>query len=369
MSAAAPPEPRRPAPLAVIAVAALAVANLVGALGAGLARLGALPAAAGPTSSASIAVHGAVMMAGFFGTLIALERAVALRRGLWVPAAAGLGGVVAWGWGLTAVAAVLWVASAIGLLGLYLHAGRTRAWSLPLAVETAAAALLCAASAGWALGHAELARLGWAGFVVLTIAGERRELTRLVRLPRWAARAFVGIVVIGVVAVALAALGQVGVATAVWWSAAGWLALWLLRFDPALRLLRSPGWSGHTAWCLGVGVLWLAVAALLGLAAPLHAPAGTAAWHVLWLGFVFAMIFGHAPIMLPALTRARPRPTRWALPALALMGLSVALRAGATVIGAPAPTLALAGGLHVAAIVWFAVAMITAVVRQPGRRA
>ena len=84
-----------PAPLprwALAAVVLLALLNLLAALGGGLVRLGTLPAGAvGPTGPQAVATHGALLMAGFFGTLIALERAVALHRGLWVPALAGLG--------------------------------------------------------------------------------------------------------------------------------------------------------------------------------------------------------------------------------------------------------------------------------------
>ena len=53
-----------------------------------------------------------------------------------------------------------------------------------------------------------------------------------------------------------------------------------------------------------VGYVWLALAAVLGLLGQ------TVAWHTLWLGFVMAMVFGHAPIMLPALAGWRPEPTR-----------------------------------------------------------
>src|SRR5690554_2531500 len=61
--------------------------------------------------------HGPLMVCGFLGTLISLERAVALRRG-WayaVPLAAGLGGVLAMVGG--AVGVLLFTLASLGLVG------------------------------------------------------------------------------------------------------------------------------------------------------------------------------------------------------------------------------------------------------------
>ena len=354
-----PARPADPPPLprwAVGTVAAMAILNLLGAVGGGLVRLGALPAQGlGPTGVHAIGAHGAVMMAGFFGALIALERVVALRRGLWVPALAALGGWLAWGAGLWTAAGTLWVASAAGLVWLYVWAGSNRALSLPLVVETTGALALLVANAAFALGQVDAARLGWSAFLVLTIAGERRELTRLVRLPAWASKAFL-LVWAGSVAAVLLALWQPAVAVLIWWITMALLAAWLLRWDVATRQWRAKGWAGHTALCLVVGYVWLAVAAALGLADQ------AIAWHALWLGFVMAMVFGHAPIMLPALAGWRPEPTRWALLPLAVLGVSLALRVGASVTGW-ADGLAVAGIGHALAFVLFGAVMVRAVRR------
>ena len=357
-----PARPADPPPLprwAVGAVAAMAILNLLGAVGGGLVRLGALPAQGlGPTGPHAIGAHGAVMMAGFFGALIALERVVALRRGLWVPALAALGGWLAWGAGLWTAAGVLWVASAAGLVWLYAWAGSHRAMSLPLAVEASGALALLVANSAWASGLPDAARIGWSAFLVLTIAGERRELTRLVRLPAWASKAFL-LVWAGSVAAVLLAWWRPDVAVLLWWITMALLAAWLLRWDVATRQWRARGWAGHTALCLVVGYAWLAVAAVLGLAGQ------TIAWHVLWLGFVMAMVFGHAPIMLPALAGWRPEPTRWALLPLGVLGVSLALRVGASVTGW-AGGLVVSGAGHALAFLLFGAVMVRAVRRGSG---
>lgn len=357
-----PPRPARPAeppPLprwAVGLAVLMAITNLLGAVGGGLVRLGSLPAQGfGPTGAHAITAHGAVMMAGFFGALIALERVVALRRGLWVPVLAALGGWLAWGVGQWTAAGVLWVASAAGLVWLYAWAGSNRAMSLPLAVEASGALALLVANAAFAMGQMEAASIGWSAFLVLTIAGERRELTRLVKLPGWASQAFL-LVWAGSVAAVLLALWQPGVAAVLWWTTMALLAAWLLRWDVATRQWRAKGWAGHTAICLVCGYVWLATGSVLGLMGQ------TVAWHALWLGFVMAMVFGHAPIMLPALAGWRPEPTRWALLPLAVLGVSLALRVVASVTGW-ADGLAAAGAGHALAFVLFGAVMVRAVRR------
>lgn len=339
----------------------LALLNLLAGLSGGLQRLGSLPAG---VAQQALAGHGAFMMAGFFATLISLERVVALRRGVWVPLASGVAGLLAW-LGYWPWAVGLWVLAALGLFGLYLWAGRYRAYSLPLAVEASAALALLWAALAVALGAVTQARWGWSFFLLLTIIGERRELMRLRPLPVWAARAFLlAWALLAGVAVLMGPLPQL--AAPVGWALQGLLALWLLRFDLARLQWRMPGWAGHTAICLLVGYAWLLAAAVAGLSG--QDRAGGVAWHLLWLGFVMAMVFGHAPLMLPALAGLRPRHSRWALWPLALLGLSLLLRSAASLGGQP-QWLALAGAGHALALLGFGLTMAWLVARPLGRGA
>ena len=352
---------RRSTPLprwALAAVALLALLNLLAALAGGLVRLGTLSAGAfGVSGPQAVAQHGALLMAGFFGTLIALERAVALRRGLWVPLLSGLGGLAGWVLGAWSLAALLWGLSALGLSGLYAWAGWRRAMSLPLAIEASGALALLLANLAFGLAQPEAARMGWSAFLVLTIAGERRELTRLLRLPPLAAPVFALLWagLMGALGLALLAPAQ---ALVLWWGLLAALALWLLRFDLARHQWRAAGWADHTAICLTVGYVWLALAAVAGLMG------WPVAWHLLWLGFVMAMVFGHAPIMLPALAGWRPAPTRAALWPLGLLGASLLLRVAGTQGAAPT-LLAAAGAAHVLSFALFGAVMVRAVRRGP----
>ncbi|WP_162910311.1 hypothetical protein [Azohydromonas sediminis] len=348
---------------AAVAAALLAAASLVAGVGGGLVRIGAIGVqGAGPAGPAAAAWHGAVMVCGLFGTLIALERAVALRHGRWVPLAAGAGALAAWLGAPPPAPLAAWVVAGVGLVALYVHAGHTRAWSFHLAVELAGAATWLAGTLAWTVGARDAALVGWCGFLMLTIAGERRELTQMLRLPRWASVAFVGIVALVPLAFALAAAGAAVGAAWAWWGACAGLALWLLRFDIAPRQWRAGGWAGHTAWCLIAGYAWLLVAAAAGL---VQQRVDGAALHLLLLGFVFAMVFGHAPIILPALTGLRPRYSRWARLPLLLMAASLVARLLAET-GGETGLRAAAGWGHAAAIAWFAATMLHATWRARG---
>lgn len=340
--------------------AVLAAANLLIGLSGGLARLG------WPLPAAALTDHGAVMVCGFFGTVIALERAVALHRlaGLLVPLAAGLGGVAVWGLGQTPVGAALWVFAGLALAGLYLLAGLTRAWSVHLKVELAAALVWAAGVGAWAMGAPLAAQLAWMAFLVGTIAGERRELMQFVHLSPGARWAFLAMVGAGAAGVALVLAGSATPGLALWWSACAALALWLLRWDIAPRQWRRAGWAGHTGICLTVGYVWLLLAALLGalgLVSPGSALAPMAT-HALLLGFVFAMVFGHAPIILPALSGLRPVYTRWVRLPIWLLAASLLMRLVARAID-DAGLLAAAGLGHALAIVMFALTMAGAALR------
>ena len=316
-------------PLLLPAMAGL----LVGVLS-GLARLGLdQPAFA----QAQAGQHGALMITAFLGTVISLERAVALGRG-WPylgPVCAGLAG-------LALLAGLpLSVVQALGVMsGLVLLAASIQVLRLQPVLHNATLALgaLCwlVGSLVWfARGTIPPAVPWWLAFLVLTIAGERLELTRFLPATRGKQPAFVAIVALllaGLVAtLAFEAQGLALVAAAL-------LALsaWLLRHDIARRTVRQQGLTRFIAVCLLAGYVWLAVGGLLGLAGG-FVPGSAwrdAALHAVFLGFVFSMIFGHAPIILPAVARIKlPYHPVFYLPLLLLHG-SLLLRLGAGLLGA-----------------------------------
>jgi hypothetical protein len=277
---------------------ALAFVSLLAALAGGLARLG-VPV---PAPAAAVAWHGPLLLAGFLGTLIGVERAAAAPwRAAWLaPALTGLGGLAVLATGAAAPARAAVAAGAAAFLGVMLAAlARVRTpW---FAVQSVGAAAFAGACALWAAGASVPALVPlFAAFLVLTIAGERLELSRIAAPPASAMRAFYAIAALLAAGAALsfAAPGSGARVQGTAWLA---LALWLARFDLARRNLRRAGLPRFMAVTLLSGYAWLAVAGALALAfgAPSAGPRYDAILHALFLGFVFAMVFAHAPVIFP----------------------------------------------------------------------
>lgn len=322
MAAAVPPLARLP----LLLLGALA---LVTGVGVGLLRFGwPMPAPLVPAAG----LHGALMVCGFFGTVISLERAVALERP-WAyaaPLAAGLGTLAALGWPAQAgVAAGLYVTAGTVLLAASIAVVRKQPalFTVTLALGAAAWPLGTGLwAAGWPF---EAVVPWWLSFLVLTIAGERLELSRFVPKPPAAQRRFGGVLVAFALGLAGSAwpLGQM-----VFGAALLALAWWLLQYDLARRTVKTKGLTRYIAVCLLAGYAWLALTGAIVLRAGGLQP-GTPAWdaalHALALGFVFSMVFGHAPIVLPSVMRvALPYHPGFYAPLAALHG-SLALRLAA----------------------------------------
>lgn len=307
-------------------VMALGAVSLLAGLWAGLLRLG-LPVPAGHTDLAEL--HGVLMPLGFLGTLIAVERAVALGQGwAWLaPATGGVGSL----WlvaGLPASTGRLLVAAAgFGLLSVFAELHRIQP-SWHNAVQAAGAACWCVAGVLWLAGRDIAVLVPWlAGFLVLTIAGERLELSRLVALSRSGRAQF-----IGVTAVLAAGLGVSLAAPSSGARVAGagllGLAGWLGAHDVVRRTIRMRGVTRYMAVALAAGYGWLAVAGGLWLAVGRPADGGAydAMLHAVFLGFVMSMVFAHAQVIVPAVLRVRLPYHPVAYLPLALLHASLVLR-------------------------------------------
>lgn len=355
---AGPALPRRT--LLLLPAAATLVAGLVG----GTALLGLEPLGGRLTGLAE--VHGPLMVLGFLGTLISLERAVAARVG-WAYAApllTGLGALVAIPTTTRSTGVVLLTAGLLALVVVYGRLWRRSRDDLVL-VQMAAAGSAVLASVLWPRTDVATALPWLVGFIVLTIAAERVELARLEI--RHGSGILVGLtgayLLAGTVALLWPRVGTRALALTL-------LALtaWLALSDVARRTIRLAGQARFSAAALLTAYLWLAVAALTWLSAgPLAtSDAYDTVVHGVFLGFAMSMVLAHAPVILPAVIR-RPlpyRPVFW-LPFLVLhVGLAVRLLLGH---GIPAERLWQAGALGtVLALVLLPVVLVSAVVRDRG---
>lgn len=339
---------------------------LLAGLDAGLLRLG-LPA---PVDTARLAdAHGIVLVLGFVGTVIAVERAVASGR-RWcylAPAFLGLGAALLVSPAPRHLAAIALLVGAGLLVAVYVPLWR-RGWDVAVLVQAAGALLATGAALLWAAGVPVSELLGWlAGFLILTIAGERLELARVAML---GARA-------EVLLVAAAAALVVGAVAQTLWPPVGFALLgaamlaitaWLLRFDVARRTIHTTGLPRYMAACLLAGYAWLAVPGLVWLlVGPVRSGGGyDAVVHAVMLGFVVSMIMAHAPVIMPAVLRRAVPYTPLMYGPVALLHASLLLRVVVGDVRGVEWALQAGGALNIVAVFAFVgVAVHTATTRRP----
>jgi len=331
---ASPTHPPRTAQLRGTAQPTRIPSRAVLLLPAGLALLAGLDAALmllglpAPVSTSYIAdAHGYLMTLGFVGALIALERAVAL--GTWwgyvSPLALGVGGLLL----LTpAPRTAAFALSLVGIAGMcvnYLPLWRRNRDEAVLIQLLGAILALVATVLLVADVPIRVVVVWLAGFLVLTICGERLELARLALAPRDGQ-----VLLVMSVAVALS------LTTALLWPNVGYplvgltlitMTAWLSSRDVARRLVATSGARRFMAACMLAGYVWLAIAGGVWLFGPaFEGPRYDAVIHSTFLGFTMSMIMAHATTILPAVIR-RPLPYRtfmW-VPAV-LLHASLALR-------------------------------------------
>jgi hypothetical protein len=305
---------------------AMGMLALLAGMWAGLLRLGWNWPTPRPTFGL---VHGPLMISGFVGTLIGLERAVALKR-RWAYAAplfTALGAIALLAGAPHWVAPLLMTSASAVLIAVF----AVVIWQQPalFTITMGSGAVTWFVGNGvWLAGGDILESVSWwVGFLVLTIAGERLELSRMVQLTRrseWMFLAVMGVLLCGFAGGGIA--GDIGASV----TGVGMfgLTMWLACHDVARRTVRQTGLPRFIAVCLLSGYVWLGVGGLLaiGYGSVVAGPHYDAVLHAVLLGFVFSMIFGHAPIIFPAVVGfAVPfRPIFYAH--VALLHLSVALR-------------------------------------------
>jgi hypothetical protein len=201
-------------------------------------------------------------------------------------------------------------------------------------------------------------------FLILTIAGERLELSRFLPPSPVASKVFAGIIAL-LLAGTLTVFSAVPGAGLLFPAMLLALAVWLLKQDIARHTVRQRGLTRFIAVCLLSGYVWLSVGALILLSAGGIVASSTAygaGLHAILLGFIFAMVFGHAPIIFPAILGVRlPWHPLFYLP-LVVLHLSLLLRVAGTLAGA-AQLRSIGGALNAVALALFVVGIVVSMRR------
>lgn len=339
----------------------LAIACLLIGIVTGLARAGVVTP---DWLSIHTGFHSIFMISGFFGTVIGLERAVAIHKpwAFIAPLMSAFGALLILMNQPESLAASLFV-----IAGCVFTTANIRVTLIQPAIYTitllTGAGLWLVGNTGWLISDNAWISIPFGlSFLVLTIAGERLEMTRFLPPRKYATYAFLcisGLLLVGTFMSALTSFGNntlLGLSYAL-------LALWLMQFDIVRKTIRKAGITRFVAVCLLNGYLWLLIGGIfLGDVLNVGSYQRDAAIHAIGLGFIFSMVIGHAPIIFPAVVRlAIPFSGIFYIP-LAVINLGLVLRFAATVVSSH--EMRQAGAiLSAVAIITFLACVITQILR------
>lgn len=252
------------------------------------------------------AKHGYLMVSALFATLISLERTLILKNRWWLSIPLLNLASVAWvllgheipGFALQLAAAVL--------LSL-LYMAQWQKYRKDYFVGLTLSALCWALSAFvLLLGKPFAAASMWyILFLLFTIVAERLELSGFIATPKWAKRLLMALLTLLFVAQTLPFHWGGKHLSGLIMAAVGY---WLINFDIANLNLKKQGFFFFTGTTLVAGYLWLMISGVL-MALPLTtAYHYDAVLHSFFIGFVFSMLYAHAPIIFPALLKLGFRP-------------------------------------------------------------
>jgi len=344
----------------------LGIMSLVAGVWGGLVRLPLnLPLPGGNANW--ITFHGPLMVCGFLGTVIALERSVGLKT-WWTylpPILVGAGSVLTAA-GMLGRPPLALIAIGSGFFWLVtLKVVRMQRVIFTMVMSGGALAWLIGNALWWAQWPISRIVVWWVGFLALTILGERLDLSRFQKQSRWSRpllAAALGVFIVGLV---VSVFHQVTGERCTGVGLLG-MALWLARFDIARRTVKNPGLPRFMALSLLVGYFWLAVSGVLMI---LFSPLVSglrydSVLHSFFVGFVFSMIFAHAPVIFPAVLAVQPVFSRRFYAHVSLLEAGLLLRVGGD-LGNSASGRQWGAVLSAVAVALFLLNTITSLVFRP----
>lgn len=250
--------------------------------------------------------HGALMTGSFLGTLICLERIVALKK-KWmyaIPVISGMS-LLFFYFGEQQIAMSLLTIGSLGLIYIYID--------LIKRFGEYYFYIMMIGAIAWAVGNIIMivsplypqAAPWWITFILLTVFGERLELSKF--LPQSKLKKVTMIISISVFICGMI-LPYHELGKFISGSGLILMAIWLFKYDIARKSVKAKGMHRFTGSLLLAGYFWLVVCGLLMIVDFGSIFNYDAMLHAFFLGFTFSMIFAHAPIIFPGVAGLIIRP-------------------------------------------------------------
>lgn len=241
--------------------------------------------------------HGAIMVGGFLGTLIALEKIIPInKKYLYAIPVLNALSVVFFFAGYPNVSAWILVFSSASLFFVFLYYFRTQ--------RSLIYVLMLIGSACWFVGNVllltkwfyPLAFPWWLAFALFIITAERLEVMKFLPVTKLDKTILVGLLILFAAGVVVSFHGMGNLFCG---SSLVGIALWLLRYDMIAINWKKHGIQKFVAIALLLGYTSLLLTGVFFLSLSDQWLTYDAIVHSFFIGFVFSMIFAHGPMILP----------------------------------------------------------------------
>lgn len=243
--------------------------------------------------------HGAIMVGGFLGTLIILEKIIPLKKNiLYLIPILNAVSVIFFFTNQPKIAICILVSSSTALSFVFLYYFRSQ--------RTMTYMLMLLGAICWLIGNIllltkffyPLAFPWWAAFALFIIAAERLELMRFLPVSKLSKSIFIFILLSFIMGVLFSFHGMGNIICGLSLIAA---SLWLMRNDLIGINLKKSDMPKYIAITVLTGYVALLLTGIFLLALSDRWLNYDAVVHSFFIGFVFSMIFAHGPIILPGI--------------------------------------------------------------------
>lgn len=250
--------------------------------------------------------HGAIMVGGFLGTLISLEKILPLKkRALFaIPAISGASTLFFYAQLPIAAWSCLILAS-LGLSAVFLH--------YFLREKNLIYLLMLGGGISWLIGNIvlisdrfyPLAFPWWLAFALFVITSERVELTKFLPVTNRAKSILVGLLACYLLGVMMSFHGNGSFISGV---ALTGVSVWLMKYDLIGISMHQTGLTRFVAIALLSGYISMLFTGILIVSLDNQPLAYDAVVHLFFVGFVLSMILAHGPIILPGVLGISAKP-------------------------------------------------------------
>jgi hypothetical protein len=250
--------------------------------------------------------HGAIMVGGFLGTLIALEKIIPLKKkALYLIPVLNALSVAFFFTNHPKVSICILVISSTALVLVFLYYFRSQ--------RTIIYILMMAGAICWLVGNLllltrffyPLAFPWWTAFALFIIAAERLELMKFLPVSKLDKKIFVVLLAAFVTGILFSFHGAGNLISGLALTA---ISIWLMRHDIIAINLQKKNMPGFVAVSLVCGYSALLLTGVFFFSLSDQWLTYDAIVHSFFLGFVFSMIFAHGPMILPGIVGITATP-------------------------------------------------------------